>query len=148
MRLFLIAHTILAVTFVDAAPKLRFTTHNYCQNRGEACTKLKRAADVAAEALSSPESQISDINYCQLQGEACYQAKRNTLALAEATANVLSAVKPDANSCYATGGECNLATQQAIEQAASPYTGRVDSHDNELEKRSDGKAPLILKKKA
>ena len=144
MKTSIIVYALLVIASIDAAPNLRYTTHDYCQNRGEACTKLKRAADAAAEALASPNPQIADDNYCQLQGQACNEAKRRALALAEVTANAFSAVESDANSCYAANGECNLAKRQAIEQAASLSTGYGKPIDGELEKRSDGKFPLSL----
>ncbi|KAG8525454.1 uncharacterized protein KY384_009098 [Bacidia gigantensis] len=110
MRTGILAVTLLGMTAVQAAAVPNPRTHlpklpekNMCHEFGEACTKLRRAVDTAAAAIDSAEQPI--------------YAKRAALALAEAAANTLTAYDPNAGSCYATNGTCNVAKSQELAEA-------------------------------
>ena len=80
-----------------------------CYHAGEPCSKLKRAAEAAAEATADTQSCDEDC------GEPCRMVKREALALAEATAEALAAADPDARPCHAPGAPCSKAKRQALE---------------------------------
>jgi len=91
---------LLAIASVDAvaiaAPNALAeadpTHHVFCYRPGEACTKLKRAAEVAAEvfnersAAPAPGVEATHSNLCNRSGEPCSKAKRNEIAIREAIA--------------------------------------------------------------
>lgn len=99
--------TLFAVAFVegaaiaDPAPE---AARGFCYRSGEACSRLKRAAEAAAEAIPDPQS-------C-LPGEACSKVKRDALALAEATAEALAASDADSHPCDAPGSPCSVAKRE------------------------------------
>ncbi len=94
-----------------------------CRGSGQACglkTKLKRAAEAAAEALAEPITFAeSPHRFCYLPGGECSNAKREALALAEAAAEAYAIAEPDANPCYLPGGECSNAKREALAAAES-----------------------------
>ena len=165
MKVSFIAYTLLAVACVDAAPKLIKANeycgevgqpctklkrapepapklrkaNEYCGEVGQSCTKFRRAAEAAAEALAAPKLKMAN-EYCGEVGQPCTKARRDALALAESMANAYNAVDHTADSCYATNGACNIAKRAEIEAAESQFVGNDDLDDDELEKRSDGKA--------
>lgn len=55
----------------EAAYRTRF-----CYRRGEACFKVKRAADAIAEAIAEPEPEAYRTHFCHRRGEACSKHKR------------------------------------------------------------------------
>lgn len=89
-----------------------------CRGSGQACgikAKLKRAADVAAEAAAEPISFAEPPHrFCYTPGGECSNAKREALALAEAAAEAYAIAEPEANPCYLPGGECSNAKREAI----------------------------------
>ena len=92
-----------------------------CRGSGQACgikAKLKRAADVAAEAAAEPISFAEPPHrFCYTPGGECSNAKREALALAEAAAEAYAIAEPEANPCYLPGGECSNAKREAIAAA-------------------------------
>ena len=55
----------------------RYNKH-FCYRRGEACYKVKRAADAIAEAIAEPEADARSYNkhFCYRRGETCAKNKR------------------------------------------------------------------------
>ena len=92
-----------------------------CRGGGQACgikAKLKRAADLAAEAAAEPISFAEPPHrFCYAPGGECSNAKREALALAEAAAEAYAIAEPEANPCYLPGGECSNAKREAIAAA-------------------------------
>ena len=86
-------------------------SRGFCDAFGESCSKLKRAAEAAAEAIAGPQSCHG---YCYGRGEICSKAKRDALALAEATAEAFAAAYPEARPCHAPGSSCSIAKREAI----------------------------------
>ena len=84
--------------------------HSFCYKPGEPCSKLKRAAEAAAEAIAGPQS--CDV-FCSLPSQPCGKAKRDALALAEATAEAYAAADPEARPCHAPGAPCSMAKREA-----------------------------------
>ena len=87
--------------------------HGECYRAGEPCSKLKRAADAAAEATAD--------------GQNCdeLRIKRDALALAEATAEAYAAADPEARPCHAPGAPCSKAKRQALNECENaPITER------------------------
>lgn len=82
--------------------------HGYCYKPGETCSKLKRAAEAAAEATA--DGQICDES-CD---ETCVKVKRDALALAEATAEAFAAADPEARPCHAPGAPCSKAKREVL----------------------------------
>lgn len=113
-----------------AAPIAAPARHVWCYRPGEPCSKLKRAADAAAEALEGPfpgpDAEAADI-LCYRPGEPCSLAKRNALALAEAVAEAHASANPEAARhvwCYRPGEPCSKAKRDALasaEAAAEAY---------------------------
>ena len=68
---------------------------------GQACKKLKRAVESAAEVLSEPdyeptsEAEASQLSSCNEVGQPCHKAKRSAEALAEALAQAYAIAEPD-----------------------------------------------------
>ena len=81
----------------DAAPFRRF-----CHRPGQVCSKVKRAADAAADALAMPEPEAEADpwfrRFCHRPGQVCSKAKRAADALADAIAdaNAEAGASPDA----------------------------------------------------
>ena len=90
--------------------------HSFCYKTGEACSRLKRAAEAAAEAIAGP--QTCD-GFCNSPGQACGKARRDALALAEATAEAYAAADPEARPCHAPGTPCSLAKREASNGCSS-----------------------------
>ena len=108
--------TLLAVASVECGiighkPAPGTSYHGYCLEAGEVCTKLKRAAEAAAEAIAGPQSCHG---FCYEAGEVCSKAKRDALALAEATAEAYAAADPEARPCHAPGAPCSKAKREAL----------------------------------
>ena len=107
--------TLLAVASIectaiaDPEPKHR-SWHGECYRAGETCSKLKRAADVAAEA--TVDGQLCG----ESCGDDCLKMKRDALALAEATAEVFAAADPEARPCHAPGAPCSKAKRDALDE--------------------------------
>lgn len=53
----------------------KYKTH-FCYRRGEACSKVKRAADAIAEAIAVPEPEAYRTHFCYRRGETCSKHKR------------------------------------------------------------------------
>lgn len=108
--------TLLAVVAVEGAaianpaPEAQ-SYHGFCLRPAELCSKLKRAAEAAAEAIDGPPSYHG---FCYRPGELCTKAKRDALALAEATAEAFAAAAPEALPCYAPGAPCSIAKREAL----------------------------------
>ena len=87
----------------------RESTNSRSFRAGEPCSKLKRAAEAAAKAVTDPEGcdSFSDEHYSK--------AKRDALALAEATAEALAAADPEAQPCHAPGAPCSIAKREALD---------------------------------
>ena len=105
--------TLFAVASIESAavsepaPEAQ-SWHGVCYRAGEPCSKLKRAAEAAAEAIADPQS-------CdQSCGEPCSKVKRDALALAEATAEAFAAADPEARPCHAPGAHCSKAKREAL----------------------------------
>ena len=95
----IIYSALLAVAAAEAAPapNAAAEANRFCQRRGEVCSKLKRAADAAAEALALPEPSADALpahHFCYRPGEVCSKAKRDALALAEAVAEAHASANP------------------------------------------------------
>lgn len=83
----------------DAAAFRRF-----CHRPGQVCSKVKRAADAAADALAEPEPEAEAEadpwfrRFCHRPGQSCSKAKRAADALADAIAdaNAEADASPDA----------------------------------------------------
>ena len=94
-----------------------------CRGSGQACgikTRLKRAADAAANALAEPITFAEPPHrFCYKPGGECSNAKREALALAEAAAEAYTLAEPNANPCYLPGGECSNAKREALAAAES-----------------------------
>ena len=125
----IISTTFLAFAFIEGAaianpaPEAP-SRYGVCYQAGESCSKLKRAAEAAAEAIADPQSCHG---YCYQAGESCSKAKRDALALAEATAEAFAAADPEARPCYAPGAPCSKAKREALdacENAPPPPTTR------------------------
>ena len=87
--------------------------HGECYRAGEPCSKLKRAADAAAEATADGQN-CDDLRF-----------KRDALALAEATAEAYAAADPEARPCHAPGAPCSKAKRQALNECENaPITER------------------------
>ena len=82
--------------------------HGYCYKPGGTCSKLKRAAEAAAEATADGQSCDGSC------GETCLKVKRDALALAEATAEAFAAADPEARPCHAPGAPCSKAKREAL----------------------------------
>ena len=117
--------TLLAVASVEGAAIANPASEvpswrGYCYRAGEPCSKLKRAAEAAAEAIAGHPSCAG---YCYRAGEPCSKAKRDALALAEATAEAFGIADPEARPCHAPGAPCSIAKREAFSlcgRAASP----------------------------
>lgn len=103
---------ILATATVQAAaapaPEAELVTR-FCHRPGQGCSKLKRAADAAAEALAmaAPQAEAGDelvARWCHRPGQGCSKAKRAADALADAVADAYAIVEPEpeAGECSAT----------------------------------------------
>lgn len=114
----IILTTLLAVTSIEctavADPEHKDPSwHGECYRAGEPCSKLKRAADAAAEATADGQS-CDDVSI-----------KRDALALAEATAKAYAAADPEARPCHAPGAPCSKAKRQALNECENaPITER------------------------
>ncbi len=95
MKVLSIVYTVLLATAsVEAvaapAPNAEAIQH-FCHRPGQGCSKLKRAADAAAEALAlaapNPEADARIQHFCHRPGQGCSKAKRAADALAEAVAD-------------------------------------------------------------
>ena len=103
--IFIFALAGIALVQAVAIPEpLKFGNQNFCHHAGQPCTKLRRAVEVAAEAVDVPNEAI--------------HVKRAALALAEAAGNALNAYDSSADSCYATNGSCNGAIREEIKSEA------------------------------
>ena len=89
---------ILAVSSVQATampePEANAVPfRRFCHLPGQVCSKVKRAADAAADALAMPEPEAdADANpwfrrFCHRPGQVCSKAKRAADALADAIAD-------------------------------------------------------------
>ena len=98
---FFAAASVECTAVADPGPKPP-AWHGYCYRPGESCSKLKRAADAAAEAIAD--------------GQSCDEltVKRDALALAEATAEAFAAADPEAHPCHAPGEPCSKAKREAL----------------------------------
>ena len=111
--------TLVAIAFVEGAAipdSLLHADHGFCYRPSEVCSKLKRAAEAAAEAIADPQSCNG---FCYRPGELCAKAKRDALALAEATAEALAAADPDSHPCHAPGAPCSVAKREALHHCES-----------------------------
>lgn len=112
----LVYTVLLAVAFVEDAtvanptPEAE-TWYGYCYRSGGPCSKLKRAAEAAAEAIADAGSCHG---FCYGNGEPCSKAKRDALALAEATAEAFAAADPGIRPCHAPGAPCSKAKREAL----------------------------------
>lgn len=88
---------------------------NFCRRPGEACFKLKRAAEAAADALAEAAPLMGP--FCRRPGEPCSKAKRDALALAEAIAEAQAAANPEVQWCYRPGESCSKAKRAALASA-------------------------------
>ena len=113
-----------------AAPIAAPARHQWCYRPGEPCSKLKRAANAAAEAIAGPlpgpDADPWHV-WCYRPGEPCSKAKRDALALAEAVAEAHASANPEAARhqwCYRPGEPCSKAKRDALasaEAAAEAY---------------------------
>lgn len=92
---------VLAIASVQAVatPEAEAIRH-FCHRPGQGCSKLKRAADAAAEALAmaapDAEADASPIrHFCHRPGQGCSKAKRSAEALAEAIAEAYAVAGPE-----------------------------------------------------
>jgi len=95
MKVLSIVYTaLLAVASVEAvaspSPDAE-AIQRFCHRPGQGCSKLKRAADAAAEALAfaAPvaEADARIQRFCHRPGQGCSKAKRAAEALADAIAD-------------------------------------------------------------
>lgn len=107
MKVLSIVYTaLLAVASAEAvanpAPDAE-AMQRFCHRPGQGCSKLKRAADAAAEALAfaAPVADAdADIqHFCHRPGQGCSKAKRaaEALAYAIADANAVANAAPEAD---------------------------------------------------
>ena len=99
--------TLLAASFAgaNAAPEATagpeaLAFRRFCHMPGQRCSKLKRAADAAAEALAEaepePDAKAEPFRrFCHMPGQRCSKAKRSADALAEAVAKANAAASPE-----------------------------------------------------
>ncbi|KAK8218426.1 hypothetical protein IWZ01DRAFT_563769 [Phyllosticta capitalensis] len=99
-----------ALTIAGASAAAAPNAQAFCQMPGQACSKLKRAADAAANALAyanpdaSPEAEAkkrkglhfcyfpaSRLHFCYFPGKPCSKAKRHADAIADAVADAYAA---------------------------------------------------------
>lgn len=107
MKVLAIFYTaLLAVASVDAVaspgPDAE-AIQRFCHRPGQGCSKLKRAAEAAAEALAVPEPAAEAEaepwrRFCHRPGQGCSKAKRAAEALADAIAdaNAVANAEPEA----------------------------------------------------
>lgn len=140
----IVLSALVAVASAEAAAApIAAPAHQvWCYRPGEPCSKLKRAADAAAEALAGPlpgpNADPSRHVWCYRPGEPCSKAKRDALALAEAVAEAYASANPEAARhtwCYRPGEPCSKAKRDALASAeaaaeahAAPEAGKPPSN--------------------
>ena len=91
--------------------------HHFCNQPGEPCTKLRRAAEAAGDALTAANELAGGPESCYLAEGDCAKAKRGALALAEAVAQAAEEADPSNQSCYLSGNTCSVSRRAALETA-------------------------------
>lgn len=126
--------------------------HHFCYRPGETCSKMKRAAEAAAEAMALPEALPTDPvdevlqsfkqdtseqrhhHFCYRPGEVCSKARRSALALAEAFPLLDG---QERQFCYRSGGPCAQAKRAALAaaEAEADAFAEAQQHDSSRAKR-------------
>lgn len=103
--------------------------HTFCFSPGQPCSKVKRVADAAAEALALAEPvpvAARDV-WCYSPGQACAKARRDALALVEAVAEAQANTEyqtGSALSCFRPGASCSKAKREALDAAENQVKAR------------------------
>ena len=118
----IIFSTLIAVIFVEgsaiADPALEVPSFDgYCGAAGELCSKPKRAAYAAAEAIAGNPNNTSYHGHCYSPGAMCDKLKRGIDAVQSINRLMSPASPPPPSvhgSCYRAGEVCGKAKRDAL----------------------------------
>lgn len=127
----IIVSTLIAVNFVEgyaiADPALEVPSFDgYCGATGELCSKPKRAAYAAAEAIAGNPDNTSYHGHCYSSGAMCHKLKRGTVVQhIEDLVNPPPPAPDGHGSCYRTGEVCGKAKRDALALAEATAAALV-----------------------